>query len=528
MSADSIPGYELLTRVSDGSVRSYHALSRTGAVVMVHFLDEAGEAAARATIMIERLSPQERRKVLEVTPAGDGLVVVTKFILDFDSFFAWLAERVPEIPPLAPSPEPAAAVVEEEEPGEFTKAFRALGGTPAPEAESASPAVAPELPPGQLPSSAITAEPGEFTRAFRAVTGDPAVPHPGDLAGSAAGAASSGPETLPASLPEPPGLPAEEIPFDPETSRGPAEPVGLADPGSGPGEFTRMFGAISTPPVEPLADTAASAGSSPPRGAPAGAPDPGGPLPAPGTLPAPNLAGAPVPEDSAPPTVRAPALRWTDPAAAPVEEPAPGPPPSSGPGDFTRMFGKVVVPSSPESPILPGPPPAGAEYRAPANPGVPSAAPRSGATGDDYLSRLGGRGPTIEPVSSPGSPPVPPAVPPAPGGPAIPPWLGGGSLDGSLTPPPSAGPSEFTRVISAMTPPPAPPAIPAPSPAVQAPAIPPVAPAPAPASARPTLLLAGIALVVVLLIAVILFFVLRPPAADSIEGGDATPVETTG
>jgi hypothetical protein len=42
------------------------------------------------------------------------------------------------------------------------------------------------------------------------------------------------------------------------------------------------------------------------------------------------------------------------------------------------------------------------------------------------------------------------------------------------------------------------------------------------------LLLAGIALVVVLLIAVILFFVLRPPAADSIEGGDATPVETTG
>ncbi len=543
MSSDSIPGYELLTRVSEGSVRTYHALSRTGAVVMVHFVEDAGDIAARVREMIDRLPPQERRKVLEIVEARGGAAVVTKFILDFDSLLAWLDDRVPDppsrsvgdhaggfteafraldSPPQAPGDSTPSSVPE---PGEFTRAFQAIrsddhhvlpseppsdsSGPPPPAGgEPLSPG-APSLPGGGMSSAeseapdSLPAEPGEFTRAFRAIADPPMASRPADAAPEPAP-----PRDVPAAVPPPPPVNAE------------------------PGEFTRLFGAVQPPP-------AGTSGPAPDLGAPGSPPPQPPPQPVVGRgdatsgrvdpLPAPNL-GVPGSGTSSPPGAKPPAVRWDEPlppASGGPSTPAASPPapgPDSGPGEFTRMFGRVDAPSAPVPPgaqSLGG----GQSYQAPAAPGVPTAPSGSGASGDDYLSRLAGRGPTLDPVLPPvGPPPVTPNVSGGAGGPAIPPWLGGGGVDGR-PPAPPAGPSEYTRVISAVNAPPSMPASPPAPPAVAAPFAAPVAAGQARPDRRPTALLVGIVLVVVLILAVIVFFVLRSPSAPGTGSEDSPGVE---
>ncbi|MDR0786634.1 MAG: hypothetical protein LBG44_02090 [Gemmatimonadota bacterium] len=462
MSADSIPGYELLTRVSDGSVRTYHAFSRTGAVVMAHFVDEANGEAAQARSLIERLPPAERRKVLEAVDARGGLAVVTKFILDFDSFGAWLA---------------AHAV--------------AAAGTPPP--VSAPPA-------SEAPRAS---EPGEFTRAFRSISPDGASVELSDNVASDAPSESPAPASL---------------------SSAPVDSAGVPElfPGAAvdePGEFTRAFSALSIHPLTDLplpvplmaspdaAPSAGSAPSTPISSAPLLPVDPGletpdGRLPAQEAVPEEPHSQPTVPELNQPAAPPDSFPRWMKPDAPDVT-PAPSPAAPAGPGEFTRIFGRVET-SSPPAPEAPSIPQWSGSFNNPpyTGPGTSAPPPLSGGTGDDYLSRLG-RSPVPQPAAQ--SPaPVPTSSPPAAAdGAAVPPWLSGGFPAGAGVAPPSVptGPSEYTRVISAMSQAPQ-----APSPAAPAAPAAPQLPVSSPAG-RPVALLVGIALIIVLVIVTIVFFV---------------------
>lgn len=641
MSQDVLPNYELLTRVSEGRARTYHALARTGAVVMAHFVDDspAGEAQ-RARALVERLVPAERRKVVEIADVPGGVAFVTKFILDFDTFHAWLEafgdgqpamvpngpmETAPIAGPVFEPPPPPAPSAREEGPGDFTRAFRAPLGDEAGDLyatpRDADPAPGPPIPP------APADEPGEFTRAFRAIGGvDASHPAPPPVTAPTASDAGAGWASPPLAPPAPPsappaapppvapmaGLPEPALPgasasastppgaTPPSVEPGdftrafravdpvvpvskdppvPAAPDVVVPPAApaGPSEFTRIFNSIgdpgtdigsgpgghelrpAEPPLPPASDRAASAGGTPP--APAGvgpvgqgdggpgeftrlfgaitpdmAPvDPAPPVAPPAappraevppplagggsSLPTPNF-GEPTPPPPAAP--RVPEVKWRDgpavPEAPPVRPPEPplGAPPA-GPGEFTRIFGRAEVPTVPDTPPAP-PASGGLDYRAAPHPGA--GAPPRAASDDGYLSRLAG-----QPPINTGPPPAPPMreeIAPQPGSPAMPPWLGGGAGAGSGAPPPPAGPSEFTRVIAAQSPVPAvaPPATPAPAPVS---ALQPAQPAP---KGGGTALLIGIAVTVVLILVVILVFVLRSPApsGDAVPEGEAPAV----
>ncbi|MBX6364627.1 MAG: hypothetical protein IRZ00_12235, partial [Gemmatimonadetes bacterium] len=122
-SAEFHARYQLLRQVTEDGVRTHHAMASTGAVVMVHFLGTLAPEEQRAILAaIERLSAQDRRAVLDVTDVDGAPVVVTKFVIDFESLPAWLASKsaaapVPpalpatpaSTPPHAPAADPAPA-----------------------------------------------------------------------------------------------------------------------------------------------------------------------------------------------------------------------------------------------------------------------------------------------------------------------------------------------------------------------------------------------------------------------------------
>jgi hypothetical protein len=105
--------YQILKQVTDGSVRTFHAVARTGAVVMVHYLT-GGVTGENYEILalIERLPPDDRARVLPVAEVDDEPVVVTRFVLDFRTLRDWLESRATpatDAPPTAPSPPAAEA-----------------------------------------------------------------------------------------------------------------------------------------------------------------------------------------------------------------------------------------------------------------------------------------------------------------------------------------------------------------------------------------------------------------------------------
>lgn len=488
MHPDSVPRHELLTQVSEGAVRTYHALARTGAVVMVHFLDRTPvDQAARARSLIERLEPAERRKVLEIIDGDASIAVVTKFILDFDSFFAWLekgvgsdteANRSPVMGPDVPAPStlsksepstsPAApAGGASETPGEFTREFLAfeLGANrlqdesqlradepppfesahPQPTASPAEPRsgrLSPEGDTGAFPSND---QPGEFTRMFGAVESsdaDSAAPFSPDPAGSPEGHAPAHPPMEP--LSNAPGeftrmfgavQPGDADSAPPSSSDYSGSPEGhaaapppLESQTNEPGEFTRMFGAVK-PPDGALSGELRGLSS-----------------PAHSDLPQQRRSDSTDASRAVPPgETGSPRLRWRESTALPS---APSEP--KRPGEFTRIFGRQDAPD---------PSGGGAERGSGLNYGGHAGGSKSGGGIDDgYLDRLAGGGP--DPIPATHEPQVSRENPsPVADGQAIPPWLG--ADPGGTRPPATSGPSEYTRIISAQRPPapdPAPPA----------------------------------------------------------------------
>ena len=72
--------YQMLQQVGDGPVRSFHAMAGTGVVVMLHFLEGSEEANHALLALVDRLKPNERKRVLDVTAVDGKPVIVTRFI----------------------------------------------------------------------------------------------------------------------------------------------------------------------------------------------------------------------------------------------------------------------------------------------------------------------------------------------------------------------------------------------------------------------------------------------------------------
>jgi len=193
----------------------------------------------------------------------------------------------------------------------------------------------------------------------------------------------------------------------------PPPPAGTAPPAqSAPGEFTRLF-QPSVPP-QPIGEAA--------------------PLPPPPTQARPPAATAP-PAHSAPgeftrlfqPSAPPPPL---PPTHAPLPPPA-APPAQAGAGEFTQLFQSPLSQVPASEPVFP-PPPAGAPQKA-----SPPAVPPSSTPGE--FTRIFGRG------DAPAAPPAPRA-----GGSATLSFRARPKFTPPATPAPSAGPGEYTQLFGAQ------------------------------------------------------------------------------
>lgn len=509
--------YALLEQIADGGVRSFHAVTPTGGVVMVHFIDGGITPGNLALLSsLERLEPERRARVREVTAVDGSVAVVTDLLPDFRSLPAWLggapsesstpsaapgpddsvaamtatASPAPSPSPVAPSAPadaaPPAARIERadeavvaksasppaeernaQEPGEFTRLFMAadLRGAPAfsqpPAApESAPPPPLPEPGPAVAAESAATEsaaaeeEPGAFTRLFRAPMG-PSAPAPPPAAPPPVSPPSAEPAGISAAPPAVPP-PAERAP-EPPTVREPSPFSGAAPgPGAGRGaEESALFQALAASPA-------------PPEPGPAPSPEP------PASVPTPESSGGTTGVFPAP--VEAPPSPSSPSGGATGVFSAPGPPSAgseAGPSDrseFSQLFKRLDLPdwalSSGGRPAAPEPPRFERE-----------AGPSPAADDEDYLERL---------YSTPA---------PAMQGDAARPTQ---APDAPLAPLPSAFASAAASPFPSAAPPP-------PSPA-------PAPPAPAPSAVPPrstTPLLAGLIITVVLTLALLLYFALR-------------------
>ncbi|HUE96310.1 MAG TPA: hypothetical protein VMN39_06600, partial [Longimicrobiaceae bacterium] len=264
MSDDLDGRYRLLEQVTEPPVRTFHALTRAGAVVMVHHIDGGPDGEAeRVRSKIDQLDPAVRRSILEVHDAAGSLAIVTKFILDFDSFPAWLDSNQRASPPTtvaatAPPIADLAGAEHAQGAGEFTRIFR----TAASGSENTEGPAAAETP----PELAGNAEGGYPT------TSIPDPPPGPDTANAAVPSVGADPEVWA----EPPSLPPASAPERSDEAGGamlpeadPFEPS-AAQAAPGPGEFTRAFTAFTEPAVEPVEPPASAEPPSPP---PASAPE---------------------------------------------------------------------------------------------------------------------------------------------------------------------------------------------------------------------------------------------------------------
>jgi hypothetical protein len=278
--------FNLLKQITENGIRSFHAISAKGRVVMVHFLDGGVTGENRELLeRLDQLDPGPREKVLEVTAVDESIVIVTKFIDGFESLPSWLGVGTAgEVTPhgAAPMSEPAA------------------------------------VPPADPPPA-----PGEFTRLFRAHVEDPATDD-GDHADAAPDPAGTVPESRPAPAPSPsaprtrPQTADGAVEFMPVLEPRPAASPAASPPGPQYGG-SRLPHSDAAPDayLERLHRSAPTPASDAPRVSPAP------PAPAPrrddtGILPPPLL-------PSAPPTVGGGASR------PPVETPPAPPAPATDP-----------------------------------------------------------------------------------------------------------------------------------------------------------------------------------------------------
>lgn len=451
--------YQLVRQVTDGDVRTYHAVAPSGAVVMVHMLNaSAADVNRTVAALLERLDPAEKPRILEVTEVDGSPVIVTRFILEFTDLVAWLSSHetdgapIPaELSPMpAPPPQraapprsaPAAPPSEDRPPpasaeaSEFSMLFRAP-----PSADGSSPTAEPPAGASSAPSAAEDAkksEPGEFTRMFRAQQPDalppqdPAPPDPTPLP----------PQAPPVSRTPPPmqAPPASRTTSPPEP---PVAPPSAPAPGSPPptsagedaaeehGEFTRLFRAFDGPMAEP-AEGGAGTAAGPPSAAP-----PSAPQEPPLRSPAPTESSAPPPGPASPPE-----------RAKPEDEP----------GDFTRMFRSPAtgVPADPPpnrmEPVRPpaAPPPAASPPPFGGFPGTSPAedprAPEAPAEEGEFTRMIRAatqKGASAPPPSHP--PASPPASPPAEQRQPSPPSVSGTGGGGA------GGQGEFTAWFAKQT-----------------------------------------------------------------------------
>lgn len=468
---------------------------------MVHFIRPGTPRGDAALAAVAALGEVASERLLRRHQVDGEEILVTRFLMDEKSLEGWLGLADAPDPPGRPGQVETSA-----DPDPLPTAGSPVEGSPAPSPNDA---------------------PGEFTRLFRAVE----VPDPEP-------APAEPPAPAPSSPPQPPAAasPPPDAPPEPTT---PQPPVS-----DGPGEFTRLFQAIRPEDAEQAGDPEAPA--SPPQAPPAPPRPPASPPPAPPRPPAspPQSASPPSPPGPPAPGTRAP------------DQPSGGSAPPSTGGSFTQEFGRVVRPGEipggdgdawtaeeGPSPSSPPPPPAVPPRSPPPPPPLRRAEPdfflgevddvksgggpreAAGQDADDYLDRLRSAGspPPPAPPRSAGPPPprppsggAPPPPPPRPGQGAAPQPPGGGGG--------RAGPSDFTRVISAMdggaslrrSAPPPPPVPRAPSGMTGMRG----APAGSAGDKRSTLLIVlGMGLVFLVALGVILYFALASGAEADTEGG---------
>ena len=496
--------YRLLKCVAERGARSFLAQQiALGRMVMVHYLD-AGDPEEQLQLLagIEALDTAARQKVLEIVDIEGTAVAVTSFVPSFQDFPTWLAANAVKgfvVPPaatpapVAPTPAPEKPVdVKPAAPGEFTRIFQGLG----PQASESlpTPTPAPAAPPSSVPQAPLAQDTSaDFTDAQTLII--PALAKPQVKAAPAAAPARpatpspSKPTQTPESpkkspgeftrmfsvLGEEPATESRQQQADQTAPRlhapSPDVPNAPASPAAAPaiGGFTAIFGKASPSSPTPTTTPAVTPPSTPVI-----------PLP---VAPPPSPLPPPPPLAAVAPTAGAPVSSFADRSSPPVP-PVP-PVPTAAPGEFTQLFQKLspaanATPVSP-TPVLGGaigpaagppqvPPPAFGGHASPATPmplappplSFGTAAPLAPPPAPDAprafevtpradlapMAHPSTRSPLTPPSLTPAPaplsamPPVPPAAPPVWGGSGALPSVGG----------PTAGPSEFTRILGRVSP----------------------------------------------------------------------------
>ena len=131
--------YRLLKNVASRGARSFLAQQvELGRMVMVHYLDsETPEQRASTLAQLNALRPPARSKLLEIAEVDGAPVAVTLFITSFVDFATWL-ESVRTPAPLTQTPEPVEAPAKSV--GGFTGIFGKVE-SPAPSTPPAAPSI---------------------------------------------------------------------------------------------------------------------------------------------------------------------------------------------------------------------------------------------------------------------------------------------------------------------------------------------------------------------------------------------------
>ena len=354
--------YAVDLQITKGPVRSHFAVSRSAKVVaMVHYLEggESRENAARLA-QVRALADSRPHVVLEVCDVEGTPVVVTRFILNFRTFDAWLATESAAPPTQAHAPA-AGNTASSNAPD---TADERHPDAPAPTRAPPTVRIERVAPPPAAAETApsASAAPGDFTRRFRPPRSAPIPPSP---------AAPTQPPRAPATPPDAPQKAGDEFThlFGAAASQ---EPPPTPTPSPGPartaprrGSFSRLFHKVVVPEAAP-----------PPPADPQGGTD----------------------------ELYRRLHRTPEPPSPPTPPSPPPSPPRAPPGEFTQVFGaSATTPAAPARPPSAGLGPPAVRQ---ASPPEPRAAP-SPQGGADYIARLHGTRPAVPPAPSPAPPLAP-------------------------------------------------------------------------------------------------------------------------
>ncbi len=354
--------YELLDLLKDEGVKVFNAreISTGRRIAVFLFVGEQARLHAELLKQLRASLRPDRTDLLEVGDNQGIPFVVTEPL----GGMAELKRKV------AVSPAPPAAAQAGRPPDAFTSF--GIRHVPAPTLSGARGATPVTPPPPAATAPPAQSAPGEFTRLFQ-----------------------------PSAPPQPIGD-AAPLPPPPTQARPPAATAPPAQ--SAPGEFTRLFQPSAPPPPQPPTQARPPAATAPPAQS------------APGEFT--RLFQPSAPPPPLPPT------------HAPLPPPA-APPAQAGAGEFTQFFQSPLSQARASEPVFP-PPPAGAPQKP-----SPPAVPPSSTPGE--FTRIFGRG------NAPAAPPAPRA-----GGSATLSFRARPKFTPPATTAPSAGPGEYTQMFGAQ------------------------------------------------------------------------------